>query len=240
MFNLENAHPSWHAPINKGLSAMDPGYLAELTQNPHWLPGPQALFNAFSKPLLSIRYILWGESPYPRAVSANGYAFWDNAVTNIWSTTGLSKPINRATSLRNLLKMLLVARGDLVGSPLEQSQIAALPKTGLIQQLSELFDNLLSAGFLLLNASLVLGQHPIKQEAKYWQPFMSAILQAIAENKQPVQLVLLGNIAQAISKLAAPFGFSQFVAEHPYNISFIHNPDVLNFFRPFDLLDASF
>lgn len=232
MFNLKKAHPSWHEAITAGLAAMEPSYLTELVQNPHWLPGPQALFNAFSRPFHASRYILWGESPYPRAASANGYAFWDNAVTDIWNDKGLSKQINRATSLRNLIKMLLVARGD----PFEQAQIAVLPKEGLISQLSELFNNLLDEGFLLLNASLVLGQYPVKQEANYWQPFMRTILQALARSKQSIQLVLLGKVAHSIGKLALPFGFPQLVAEHPYNLSFIHNPEVLNFFRPFDLL----
>lgn len=130
--------------------------------------------------------------------------------------------------------MLLVARGDLKLS--NQANIAMINKQDLVTQLSELFANLLQEGFLLLNASLVLSKLPVSQEAKYWQPFIVVILEELAATRWPIQLILLGNIAKSIEKLAAPFGFPQFTAEHPYNISFIHNPKIIQFFKPFDLL----
>lgn len=95
------------------MQKLDKDYLAELAADKDWLPGPAAVFNAFSSPLESTRYVLFGESPYPRRESANGCAFWDAAVHNLWADTGLSKEVNRATSLRNLMKMMLVAEGKL-------------------------------------------------------------------------------------------------------------------------------
>ncbi len=177
-----------------------------------------------------------GESPYPRRQSANGYAFWDNAVTDIWSESGFTKAVNRATSLRNFIKMLLVARGDLTAERLTQINIVQLNKERLISQLAELFNHLLDQGFLLLNASLVLSSRPVQQEAKFWLPFMQTLLQELSLTRQSIQLVLLGNVAKTIGKLPEAYKFSRFVAEHPYNISFIHNPSVLDFFRPFDFL----
>ncbi|HAT31470.1 MAG TPA: uracil-DNA glycosylase, partial [Janthinobacterium sp.] len=53
------------------------------------------------------------EGPYPRAASATGVCFMDGAVGALWSEAGLSKPVNRATSLRNFMKMLLLADGQL-------------------------------------------------------------------------------------------------------------------------------
>ena len=58
-----------------------------------------------------VNYVLFGES-LPRRASANGYAFWDAAV-KIMVSFGNSKTVNRATSLLNILKMLLIAEGCL-------------------------------------------------------------------------------------------------------------------------------
>ena len=97
-------HANWLPLIEDALTQVNPTYLSHL-QDHDWLPGKRSVFNAFSIPLNKTRYILFGESPYPRPASANGYAFWDAAVTNLWSNTGLSKPVNRATSLRHIMKM---------------------------------------------------------------------------------------------------------------------------------------
>ena len=107
-------------------------------------------------PVAQTHYVLFGESPYPRAKSANGYAFWDAAVTDLWSESGLSKAVNRATSLRNIIKMLLVAEGKLTLVHTGQADIAKLDKTGLIATNAELFQQFLTHGFLLLNATPVL------------------------------------------------------------------------------------
>src|SRR5690348_5345377 len=109
LFNLQAADPSWQQCLAEALTKMDSAYLEELYANAHWLPGSKNIFNAFSLPVSKTNYVLFGESPYPRAVSANGYAFWDAAVNQLWSDTGLSKTVNRATSLRNIIKMLLIA-----------------------------------------------------------------------------------------------------------------------------------
>ena len=75
------------------------------------MPGIDQLFSAFRRDRHNLRYILIGESPYPRAESANGIAFYDAAVNALWSETGLSKPVNRATSMRNIIKTALLAEG---------------------------------------------------------------------------------------------------------------------------------
>src|SRR5690349_3968920 len=110
-FSMASVHPSWQSCLHSALQSMDKAYLDALASTPDWLPGPDKIFNAFSLPVSKVNYLLFGESPYPRAASANGYAFWDAAVSDLWSPQGLSKKVNRATSLRNFLKMLLVAEG---------------------------------------------------------------------------------------------------------------------------------
>lgn len=229
-------HPSWQPWLQQALATMDPAYLQSLAHT-SWLPGPTSLFNAFSLPVEQTRYVLLGESPYPRAASANGYAFWDGAVDELWSEKGFSKAVNRATSLRNWLKMLLLIDGKLKGNDLTQEAIAAIPKTHLVQTLPALFERLLQRGFLLLNASLVLSDKPVKQDAKAWRPFILHVLKQLAKT-QPVTLILWGNIAQQIGDVPELLGIKRQVAEHPYNISFIHNADVQDFFRPMHLLIA--
>eukprot|EP01034_Spumella_vulgaris_P040220 gene40219-49737_t len=95
------------------MAAADPAYLPALAVD-NYLPTELRLFAAFALPLAQVRYVLVGEGPYPRAESATGVCFMDGAVKGLWSDEqggGLSKPVNKATSLRNFMKMLLVADG---------------------------------------------------------------------------------------------------------------------------------
>lgn len=229
---IETTHPQWQAILNTAIVDMDKAYLDELTLNPDWLPGSNKLFAAFDQPLSKVRFILLGESPYPRATSANGYAFWDNAVRDIWSTKGLSKEVNRATSLRNLVKTLLVACGDL-SDDLSQEAIAKLDKTHYWQTAEQLFLSLVDHGFLLLNASLVYSPLQVRYHAKHWKPFVSSILKQLKMLAPSLKLLLFGRIAAEVPEANY---FSCLTCEHPYNLSFIRNPDVLAFFEPLNLL----
>lgn len=236
MFDLSRAHPSWHPILNQCLAELDPDYIQQLTKNPSWLPGPEQIFSAFSLPLSRLKSILFGESPYPRIQSANGYAFWDGAVHHIWSANGLATGVNRATSLRNIIKMLLVAGKWLPKRNTSQQAIAKLEKQQMIQTLDELFNNLMGHGVLLLNASLVLTQQSVRKDAKAWRPFIAKLLQCLAERQQSVQLILLGQVAKQIDSIDVSNHFPRFYAEHPYNISFITNSQVLKLFAPLNLL----
>ncbi len=236
---LTSAHVSWHETLNIAFQAMDQGYLTELSADSTWLPGIDKLLSAFSLPLNNTRFILYGESPYPRVESANGYAFWDNAVGAIWSSNGLSASVNRATSLRNFIKMLLVAEGTLQFDQTGSSAIAALNKKPYCQTLSQLFKQLLQQGFLLLNASLVLSARPKVLEGRLWLPFQAIVLARLTQLATPPQLLLFGKIADALRNLSIVLAFPCLIAEHPYNLSFIGNPEVLAFFKDLDLLKLS-
>lgn len=230
---IQQTNPQWRPLLAMALDSMDQNYLYELTEQRDWLPGLDKVFAAFSRPLDELRYILLGESPYPRVESANGYAFWDNAVGDLWSDKGLSKPVNRATSLRNFIKMLLVARGDLSSTQSNQDAIAALDKKPYYATGNQLFTALLDKGFVLLNATLVFRKDRVQEDARQWRPFIHSLFQQLASQKNSVTLLLLGRIAAQVS------GVEQFTclrAEHPYNVSFITNPQVLQFFQPLDLL----
>ena len=231
-YSFDRCHPEWIDLLNTALAAMDQGYLDQLQKDTNWLPGCSRLFCAFRLPLSKTRYILLGESPYPRSESANGYAFWDQEVGSLWSPKGLSTSVNKATSLRNLIKMLLLARGDLI-EDLSQECIAKLDKSHLIQTADEFFNGMMQRGVLLLNASLVYSEGKVPYHARYWMTFMQTLFEQLVLIKPTVQLVLLGKIAQTISQCTLSVGL---VAEHPYNVSFITNQRVLEFFKPLDLL----
>jgi uracil-DNA glycosylase len=229
---IRQAHPEWHKLLEEAFSYMEKDYIEWLQMHSGWLPGNDLVLAAFSLPLSATNYILLGESPYPRAQSANGYAFWDNAVDSLWSETGLSKKVNRATSLRNMIKMFLHARGDLKND-FSQSAIARLDKSAYVQTATELFIHFIEKGFLLLNASLVYSKGKVNYHARNWKPFIHSLLKQLARQKPEISLIMFGSIAKKIPETGM---FPGLVAEHPYNISFITNSHVLEFFKPLDLL----
>ena len=234
--NLKTIHPSWLPIIEPALADLNPAYVQEISLQSNWLPGPDYIFSAFSLPLPELKYILFGESPYPRAHSANGYAFWDNAVGELWTKTGLSAPVNRATSLRNIIKMLLIADGALSEQSTTQDAIANLNKSHYVKTLADLFHNLLSKGFLLLNATLVFRPDQVRKDAASWRPFTAKILEGLLKFHIDAELLLFGKVAHDISTLPVAASFQKLICEHPYNISFINNPKVLEFFAPLHLL----
>ena len=115
--------------------------------------------------------------------------------------------------------------------------ISQIDKSQLISTNSELFSTLLHHGFLLLNASLVFRAGLVRQDAKAWRPFIASILQSLG--KQPCRLLLFGRIAAEVDKLNIDHNFDVIRAEHPYNLSFIHNQAVINCFKPLTLLQKT-
>jgi len=226
------------------MAAADPAYLPALAAD-QYLPTQGRMFAAFALPLDAVRYVLVGEGPYPRPESATGVCFMDGAVEALWSEKGLSKQVNRATSLRNFMKMLLVADGLLdidntSGEVLARVSLKARAiGSPFIQTLTELQANLTRHGFLLLNAALVFRPHvPPLKEARAWQPLLRTVFDALAERKDlPLpQLVLWGKIAEQLNSLGITARFPSAVSEHPYNLSFIGNRTMQQLFGPMQLL----
>ncbi len=242
---VARAHPTWHPQLLAGLEAVraaDPGYLDQLAAS-HYLPTEQRLFAAFAQPLAHVRYVLVGEGPYPRAESATGVCFMDGAVGELWCADGLTKPVNRATSLRNFLKMLLVADGKLdagsTGGPSIAPIAASAAQAGMVQTLAEVQHNLVRQGFLLLNASLVF-RPDVKPaiDARAWLPFLRTVLAALAQNQPPPTLILWGKIAEQLKSLPETGRFPQQLSEHPFNLSFIQHGGMQSLFGPLRLLHA--
>ena len=247
---IQTTDPSWHAALREGLEAIakaDPAYLGVLAQD-NYLPTEGRLFAAFKQPMGKVRYVLVGEGPYPRAASATGVCFMDGAVGSLWSDKGLSKQVNRATSLRNFMKMLLVADGSLRAGNTSGDALAGISAKaqadaqGTIQTLADLQANLETQGFLLLNASLVFREHvaPVK-DARAWKPFFETVLRALAGHAKasgttPPMLVLWGKIAEQLHSLPLVEAFPRAVAEHPYNLSFIEHSGMQQLFGGMRLL----
>ena len=228
-------HPQWYEILGEAFATLDTDYLKSLLLDDSWLPGLDQLLAAFRRERSGVRYLLIGESPYPRRESANGIAFYDAAVGSLWSEQGLSKPVNRATSLRNIIKTALLAEGLLDkddDGKIPQGTIAAIDKHGLINTLDEFFANLQQAGFLMLNATPVL--HPARKpvlEARYWQSFLEQLLLSMARQADArITLLLWGKIAQQIEAMPVSQHYDKLVCEHPYNLSFIDNPQMLRLF----------
>jgi len=251
---LELVHPSWREILHTALLAMQrksPEYLKDLAQD-DFLPDGQRIFAAFSVPLDQIRYVLVGEGPYPRALSANGYCFMDGAVDSLWSFEakgGLSKPVNRATSLRNFMKMLLLAEGVLNVENLNPESMAAVSRqareeaSGMIKTMADLHRNFLSNGFLMLNASLVFRSHvaPVI-DARAWEVFLLTVFKALSQLPQKPVVILWGKIADRLSAIGDDLHtncldqFKIAKSEHPYNLSFITNTTMHELFAELKLL----
>lgn len=246
---LKQVHPGWVPVLCDGLASVErqtPGYFEELAED-DFLPTRGRLFAAFSQPIDSVKYILVGEGPYPREESASGYCFMDAAVTELWSENGLSKPVNRATSLRNFIKMLLVADGKILPGNTGGDAMKTVARHALaahspyIRTLEEMRHTLIEKGFLLLNASLVYRAHvSAARETKIWQPFLYTVLDALAaRNRQNIKkpvLILWGKMAKKLMSLPFAESFDCTVSEHPFNLSFIKNPVMQTLFRPLALL----
>ena len=246
---LTKVHSGWVSVLREGLASVErqtPGYFDDLAKD-DFLPTQGRLFAAFSQPIDSVRYVLVGEGPYPRAESASGYCFMDAAVKELWSENGLSKLVNRATSLRNFIKMLLVADGKITPDKTGSDAIKTVAHDALaehssyIRTLEEMQQSMINKGFLLLNASLVYRAHvSAARETKIWQPFLYTVLDALAvRNRQNIEkpiLILWGKMAEKLISLPFAEFFDCAVSEHPFNLSFIGNQDMQALFRPLGLL----
>ncbi|WP_395012260.1 uracil-DNA glycosylase [Undibacterium sp.] len=246
--DLELADTTWHHVLCQGLEAIHtayPEYLPSLIKS-EFVPTRHRLFAAFSLPMSSVRYVLVGEGPYPREQSATGYCFMDGAVEEIWSRdpdAGLSKAVNRATSLRNFIKMLLVAEGRLhpanTGSTamLSVAQNMRAEPEVFVQTMAHLQTNFVKQGFLMLNASLVFRDDVSPAiDAKAWQIVIQLVFQALAHQNPKTTLILWGKIADRLSSIPVISEFDMKISEHPYNLSFIQNVAMQKLFAPFELL----
>jgi len=231
---ISYTHPSWHDILLYSYNTLDREYREFLEKDNSFFPDRSKLFNAFKLPLEETRYILFGQDPYPRRESAIGYAFIDGKVGEIFSDNGLSKEVNRATSLRNFIKMLLVCEGEL-GEDLSQEAIKRVDKSAYIKTLFQLKNNFEKNGVMLLNTALIFTK---KEESRYhikmWRVFMKSLLEKLENTK--IELILFGKMADELKRFDEAKAFKSHTMPHPYNISFIKDKIALEIFAPMTLL----
>jgi uracil-DNA glycosylase len=230
-------HDSWKEILSNAYEALDPEYKDFLEKDTGYFPTKENYFNAFKTlARYEVKYILFGQDPYPRKVSAGGYAFIDTNVKEVFSQTGLSKEVNRATSLRNFVKMALLQRGDLSSDDTSQDAVAKVNKTELISNIEELRANFEKNGVLLLNTALIFtDKKSSSKHIKAWQPFMQTLLNEL-ESDVP-KLILFGTHAKALKKELSLDKFETIELEHPYNHTFISNPKAHELFGMMKLLE---
>ncbi len=228
---------SWEAILQKAYASLEEEYRFFLENDKDYFPSSSNYFNAFKTlPRNRVKYILFGQDPYPREESAGGYAFIDEKVDTLFSQRGLSKEVNRATSLRNFIKMALVARGDLDKDDTSQEAIAGIDKTPLINSIEELRVNFEKSGVLLLNTALIFSDKKSSvKHVKAWRPFIASLLEALEEDAP--KLILFGTHAKALKKKLSLEKFETIEVEHPYNHTFIKNAKALALFGPMHLLE---
>jgi uracil-DNA glycosylase len=233
---LENVDKSWKPTLKKALEKIDKDYLLFLEKDQGYFPEKKRIFQAFlTLPKEKVKFILFGQDPYPRKESASGYAFIDGRVKKIFSSNGFSKEVNKATSLRNFLKMMLVARGDLECKDLSQAKIAQIEKKELINSIEQLRKNFEAEGILLLNTALIFtSKKESKKHIKNWENFIKALLEDL--KVQNPKLILFGNFAKDLKRRFSIKEFETIELEHPFNSSFVCNQTALDLFGKMDLL----
>ena len=228
---------SWETILSEAYASLEADYQRFLEEDESYFPSKENYFNAFNTlPKEKVKYILFGQDPYPRKESAGGYAFIDTKVQNLFSISGLSKEVNRATSLRNFVKMALVASDRLATDDTSQEAISQLDKTEMIDSIEDLRVNFEKNGVLLLNTALIFTDK--KSSAKHikaWKPFVQTLLNALEESAP--KLILFGTHAKDLKKQFLLDKFETIELEHPYNHTFISNHKALELFATMNLLD---
>ena len=234
---LSNIHTSWREILQSSLESLDREYLHFLKDDSSYFPDKNNLFNAFKTlPLEDTKYILFGQDPYPRFESALGYAFIDGKVESLFSKDGgFSKEVNKATSLRNMMKMLLLCEGELKDD-FSKEAIKKIDSSKYINSIIELKNNFEKNGVLLLNSALIFTRkEDSKYHAKMWKSFVDTLLKGVKD--RDIKLLLFGNISKEIDKLNSSKDFEKVLVPHPYNVSFITDKKVLEVFYPMKLLE---
>ena len=228
---------SWESTLSKAYNSLSAEYREFLELNQGYFPSSSKYFNAFKTlPKDKVKYILFGQDPYPREQSAGGYAFIDESVEKLFSSKGLSKEVNKATSLRNFMKMALVARGSLTLNDTTQEAITKVDKSTLIDSIKELRLNFEKNGVLLLNTALIFeDKSSSKRHIKEWRPFMQTLLKEL-ESETPT-LILFGTHAKELKKRLNLDKFETIEMQHPYNQTFISNKNTLKLFGEMKLLE---
>jgi len=182
-------------------------------------PRPGLVFRLFDRLTPeAVSVVLLGEDPYPRQTSAQGIAFWDAEIENWTDRT-------RGNCLPNMLKALLVARGEasyhtpigVIRERIERGQLR-MPSPGA------LFEHWLAQGVFLLNTALTYaGKAHKRRHHRFWREFNAAVLRLLAslqrERGNELPFILWGRKAQGFVQRLGLNGIRTICQGHP---TFLH------------------
>ena len=151
----------------------------------------------------------------------------DGGVGALFRDNGrLDVPINKAPSLRNILKAWFRADGRLQPGQTNAENLRDMCKGGLVQNVDEVFSQGVECGWLWLNASLSVGGPLVKlAHLCGWWPFVSRAIAHASDVEASV--VLLGEWAKAYR--------TEVVAErlletiHPSKQAFVEDQNMRSF-----------
>lgn len=223
--------------VIKTLSKEEKIFLEKILSDETLIPNRNDIFNGFNIPAQEVKYIIFGESPYPRLESATGHAFIDGKVKNIWGEEGLSKEVNKATSLRNLFKTALVADNIISPDNATKAHLRHINTDGFVETMEQLQSNLNSNGVALLNSCLTLIEGKVqKEDVNFWFKVIDKFLLNLILQNESVTLILWGNISKRIKNMESFKYYKYFESEHPYNKSFIENKNMQRFLKEINFL----
>lgn len=223
--------------VLRNLDSNEKDILEKILEDKTLIPNRKDVFNGFNIPAQDIKYIIFGESPYPRKESATGHAFIDGKVNNIWTKEGLSKEVNKATSLRNLFKTALVAENILPPNKTTKEFLKDINKEDFVNNMQDLQLNLNNNGVALLNSCLSLRDGKVQSsDIVFWIKIMDRFLFDLFLKNNSIKLILWGNISKRIKKMESFKYYDSIESEHPYNKSFIENEVMQNLLKEINFL----
>ena len=137
-----------------------------------------------------VKCVLFGEDPYPRITSACGVAFWDKEIKS-WDDK------TNGNSLKNILKALLVNKGDAVYSdPIEKCRKIAAREG--FKSPPKLFEFWLNQGILLINSAMTFSTNADKKgHISFWKNFHEILIEKLNKRSTSPFYILWGRKAQS-------------------------------------------
>ena len=217
----------WRDDVAEWLDAVDERFLETLEAD-DWWPGVDSCLVAFAGDVCP--QVVWlGESPYEGEERATGLSFLDGKVGVLFCGDALDAAVNRATSLRNMLKAWFRADGRLQERQTNREHVQAMRKDGLTQQITEVFEHGIEDGWLWLNAGLSVGGTLVKSAHLCgWWPFVSRAIASASEAN--ARVVLLGDWAKTYRSDVADEGLLV-ETTHPRNEPFVEDASMRDFLR---------
>ena len=215
----------WRNDVAEWLDAVDVRFLASL-EGDDWRPGPDLCLAAFTGDVCP-RVVWLGKSPYAKAERATGLSSHDGTTDTLFHGCALDARINKATSLRNMLKAWLRADGRLREGETNAEHVQAMCKEGLVEHVGALFEHGIEEGWLWLNAGLSIGGR--LEESAHWCGWWPFVTRAVASaSASHAVVVLLGAWAKTYRSDVLE---EELVVEavHPRNESFVEHAGIRDF-----------